>query len=127
MFLAGRTKDFIKLGGNRVSAVEIESVLDQHPGIATSAVVGATDDDGAEQAVAFVVLVPGAQLDDTELRRHCRQRMPAFKVPRFVHIVPELPLTPSNKIAKSVLKEWIANDPTLLDRRPRPRPGGDSD
>lgn len=127
LYLAGRTKEFLKLGGNRVSAREIEEVLARHRAVSANAVVGVVDQDGAEQAVAFVVLAAGEHADEAELRRYCRQAMPAFKVPRFVRIVPELPLTSSNKIAKSVLKEWITNDPTLLDRRAATRSGGDSD
>jgi long-chain acyl-CoA synthetase len=126
LFLAGRTKEFLKLGGNRVSAKEIEEVLARHPTVASVAVVGMTDAHGAEQAVAFVVPASGAVADETELRRHCRSTMPAFKVPKFVRFADDLPLTASNKVAKSELQEWIKNDPTLFVRRVAAGSGGES-
>jgi long-chain acyl-CoA synthetase len=115
LYLAGRTKEFLKLGGNRVSAREIELVLRGHPAVVDAAVVGMTDADGAEQAVAYVVAAGGTDADENALRRHCRQEMPAYKVPRFVRFVDALPLTQSNKVARSELQEWIKNDPTLLE------------
>ena len=85
-----------------------------------------TDDHGAEQAVAFVVPASGAVADETELRRHCRRTMPAFKVPKFVRFADDLPLTASNKVAKSELQEWIKNDPTLFVRGAAAGSGGES-
>jgi long-chain acyl-CoA synthetase len=124
LFLVGRTKEFIKLGGNRVSGREIEEVLRRHPGVEDVAVVGMTDADGAEQAVAFVVRAAGADIDESVLRRHCRDTMPAFKVPRFVRFTEALPLTASKKVARSELQEWIKHDPTLLEGRAPVGSGG---
>jgi acyl-CoA synthetase (AMP-forming)/AMP-acid ligase II len=124
LYLVGRTKEFIKLGGNRVSGREIEEVLRRHPGVEDVAVVGMTDADGAEQAVAFVVAAEAAEVDEATLRRHCRDAMPAFKVPRFVRFIDALPLTASNKVARSELQERIKDDSTLLEGRAPAGSGG---
>jgi acyl-CoA synthetase (AMP-forming)/AMP-acid ligase II len=107
LFLVGRSKDFLKLRGNRVSALEIEELVATHPAVAEVAVVGTTDQFGAEQAVAFVVVAPGAAATEPDIRRHCRAGAPLYKVPRFVRFVDWLPRTSSNKIAKPTPREWF--------------------
>jgi acyl-CoA synthetase (AMP-forming)/AMP-acid ligase II len=114
LFLTGRTKDFMKLGGNRVAPQEIEDVLARHPAVQAVAVGGGSDSTGAEQAVAFVVPRVGAVVDENDVRRFCREHLPAFKVPTRVVTVDALPLTSSNKIARTTIQEWIRNDPSLL-------------
>jgi long-chain acyl-CoA synthetase len=106
LFIVGRTRDFLKLGGYRVTTVEIEELLLQHPSVAEAAVVGVVGNDGSEQAIAVVVLVEGASVSDVDLRRHCRTLAPAYKVPRAVRFVSALPRTASNKVAKSQLRKW---------------------
>ena len=114
LFLTGRTKDFMKLGGNRVSPQEIEDVVARHPAVEAVAVGGASDATGAEYAIAFVVPRPGAVVDESDVRRFCREHLPAFKVPARVVTVDALPLTSSRKIARTAIQEWIRNDPSLL-------------
>lgn len=104
VFLMGRSKDMLKLGGHRVSAAEIEATIAEYPGVGEVAVVGAPDPIGGEVSVAFVV-GNGPTIDPADLRRFCRQRLPAFKVPQQVHVVEELPRTSSGKVAKSTLRE----------------------
>jgi acyl-coenzyme A synthetase/AMP-(fatty) acid ligase len=104
VFLVGRAKDMLKLAGHRVSAAEIEGVLLTHPAIREAAVVGGTDEHGTEIAIAGVVPEPGAAPHANEVRRFCRERLPAFKVPRKVNFLSELPRTASGKVAKAALR-----------------------
>lgn len=104
IYLVGRTRDMLKLGGHRVSAAEIEQVVAEHPDVIEAAVVGAPDATGGEAAVAFVVARAEATLDEGELRRFCRERLPAFKMPREFRFVGGLPKTATGKIAKSKLR-----------------------
>ncbi|AKU89856.1 class I adenylate-forming enzyme family protein [Vulgatibacter incomptus] len=115
VFLVGRAKDMLKLAGHRVSAAELEHVLSEHPDVREAAVVGVPDAAGQEAAVAFVVAAGDASPDAGELRRFCRQRLPAFKVPREIRFVRELPRTASGKIAKAALREGL--DDAILEGR----------
>ena len=117
LFLAGRTKEFLKLAGNRVSALEIEEVLAVHPAVHEVAVVAAHDPNGEEQALAFVVPRPDGSADEHELRRHCRELLPAFKVPKYVRFTRSLPRTATGKVAKAELQEWVRRDKSLLEER----------
>ena len=123
VYICGRARDMLKLGGHRVSAAELEHVLALHPAVGETAVVGIPDAATGEAALAFVVLASGARGDATELRRFCGQRMPAFKVPRQFRFVDRLPRTASGKVAKAQLKERIARE--VLERRAEARPGAD--
>ena len=125
VYLCGRAKDVLKLGGHRVSAAELEQVLSLHPAVGETAVVGVPDPASGEAALAFVVPAAGAKEDALELRRFCGQRMPAFKVPRHIRFVDRLPRTASGKVAKAQLRERIARE--VLEGRPGSRPGADGD
>lgn len=108
IFLVGRAKDMLKLGGHRVSALEIEQVLAQHDAVREVAVVGVSDRTSGEAAIAFVVSANGTEGDANELRRFCREHLPAFKVPREVRFVDGLPRTASGKVAKSELQGRVS-------------------
>ncbi len=123
LFLSGRTRDFLKLGGHRVSAVELEEALARQKGVSEVAVVGWKDDQGAEQAVAFVVKSTDAEVSAQALRRACREALPAFKVPKYICFTERLPRTASGKVAKAQLQESIQRDDTLLEGRAGAGPG----
>ncbi|MFW2332835.1 benzoate-CoA ligase family protein [Ilumatobacter sp.] len=103
----GRNNDMIKAGGIWVSPAEVEGALIGHPDVLEVAVVGARDDDGLEEVVAFVVPASGAHPDPDELERHCRERMAAFKRPRRILVVAELPKTATGKIRRFALRESL--------------------
>jgi acyl-CoA synthetase (AMP-forming)/AMP-acid ligase II len=103
VFLSGRVKEILKVGGHRVSAVEIEQELCRHLDVQEVAVVGAPDAIEGEIPVAFVVPKPGAAVDGAALRRFCRERLPAYKVPKVVYFVSQLPRTRAGKVSKSEL------------------------
>ncbi len=86
--------------GENLSPLEVEEVLDSHPAVVESAVVGVESDLTEEEIKAFVVVTPGAELDLRELREYAAQRLTAFKVPRFWQVIGELPRTPTARLAK---------------------------
>jgi fatty-acyl-CoA synthase len=98
-----RSKDIIISGGENISSVEVERVLDAHPAVLESAVVGEPDEKWGEVPVAYVTLRADGGTDDAELRAFVRSRMAAFKVPkRFVF--GELPKTSTGKVQKNLLR-----------------------
>ena len=76
----------------------------RHLDVQEAAVVGAPDAIEGEIAVAFVVPKPGAVVDGNALRRFCRDRLPAYKVPKMLYFVSELPRTGTGKVSKSELR-----------------------
>lgn len=98
----GRAKDMIKVGGENVAALEVESVLVSHPLVAVAAVVGIADARLGEVPVAFVELVPGASLSEAELIEFCRGQLARYKVPKFVRFRAAWPMS-ATKIRKSDL------------------------
>jgi benzoate-CoA ligase family protein len=104
----GRNNDMIKAGGIWVSPAEVESALIEHDSVLEVAVVGARDEPGLETVVAFVVPAAGATPDAEVLEQHCRARMPAFKRPRQVIVVDQLPKTATGKIKRFELREHLA-------------------
>jgi carnitine-CoA ligase len=97
---AGRRKEVLRRRGENLSPLEVEEVLDSHPCVLESAVVGVDSDLTEEEIKAFVVPVPGAEIDVGQLRDYAAGRLSAFKVPRFWQVISELPRTPTARIAK---------------------------
>jgi long-chain acyl-CoA synthetase len=82
---------------------EVEAALMAHPAVAEAAVVGAPDEELGEEVVAFVTLRPGARVRPEQLIAFCRERLAAFKYPRRVTIVDQLPRSRSGKVLKAEL------------------------
>ncbi len=102
----GRLKDMLKVGGENVAAAEIEAVLDQHPAVHLSQVVGIPDTRYVEVAAAFVELAPGETVEAEELMQFCRGKIAGFKVPRYIRFVTEWPMSTS-KVQKFKLRDWL--------------------
>lgn len=100
-----RLKDAIRRRGENISSYEVEEALLAHPEVAAAAVVGVPSDLGEEDVLAFVLARDGGHVDPLDLVRSCESRLAYFAIPRYVEIVPELPLTPSGKIEKYRLRE----------------------
>jgi carnitine-CoA ligase len=96
----GRRKEVLRRRGENLSPLEVEEVLDSHPGVLESAVVGVASDLTEEEIKAFVVPVDEADIDVSDLRRYAAERLSAFKVPRFWQLIDALPRTPTARIAK---------------------------
>jgi long-chain acyl-CoA synthetase len=104
VFIVDRKKDMINASGYKVWPREVEDVLAEHPAVLESAVIGVPDDKRGETVKAFVSVKAGAQVTPEELIAHCKQRMAAYKYPRQVEIIDELPKTVTGKILRRELR-----------------------
>ena len=105
---AGRSDDMLKVGGIWASPTEIESTLIGHTAVLECAVVSRRDQSDLEKPMAYVVLKDGFQGDDTmekTLIEHCREKIAAYKRPRWVSFVDELPKTATGKIQRFKLRQ----------------------
>jgi len=104
VFIVDRKKDMINASGYKVWPREVEDVLAEHPAVRESAVVGVPDEKRGETVKAFVSLRPGASATPEELIAHCKERMAAYKYPRIVVLMDELPKTVTGKILRRELR-----------------------
>ena len=103
--LVDRAKDVIITGGYNVYPREVEDVLDRDPAVDEAAVVGLPDPEWGEIVVAFVVPVPGAEIDTEALDRRCLDAIARHKRPRGYGVLAELPRNPAGKVLKARLRE----------------------
>ena len=103
--IVGRSKDMIIRGGENVYPREIEEFLFTHPAVADVQVIGVPDERYGEEAAAFVIAREGASLDAEALREYCRGRIAHYKVPRYVVVVDEFPMTVTGKVQKFKLRD----------------------
>lgn len=113
----GRSNDLLKAGGIWVSPVEVEDRLLQHPAVVEAAVVGVPDSNELDKPVACVVLAEGQQVSADELVAWCREGLAAFKRPRAVLVVDELPKTATGKVQRFRLRD-------MAQTQVGPAPGG---
>ncbi|MDQ1011727.1 long-chain acyl-CoA synthetase [Streptomyces sp. V4I23] len=107
LYVVDRKKDMINASGFKVWPREVEDVLYTHPAVREAAVVGVPDSYRGETVKAYVSLRPGADLGPDELSAYCEQRLAAYKYPREVVILPELPKTTSGKILRRELRSRV--------------------
>ncbi|MBV7407372.1 class I adenylate-forming enzyme family protein [Maritimibacter sp. DP1N21-5] len=105
----GRLKDMLKIGGENVAALEIETFLCAHPDIQIAQVIGVPDDHLFEVAAAFVELAPGATLTPEEVVDFCLGHIASYKIPRYVRIVSDWPMS-TTKIQKFKLPRDFSAD-----------------
>ena len=108
LYFVDRKKDVIKRGDENISSEEVEQVLNSHPLIAESAIVGVPDPIRQEEVKAYIVLKPPTTAEDLppeEIWEFCKKHLAPFKVPRYLEYRSGLPKTPSSKIQKSILRE----------------------
>src|SRR4051794_29084974 len=103
--IVGRSKDMIIRGGENVYPREIEEFLYTHTDVADVAVIGVPDEKYGEEIMAWVQLREGSALSGDELREFCRGKIAHFKVPRYVEIVDEFPMTITGKVQKFKMRE----------------------
>ena len=101
--ITGRIKEMLIIGGENVFPREIEEVLDRHPSVKASAVIGQPDESRGEVPLAFVEMVEGEEFDATALRSHCRETLAQYKVPREIRRIDEMPRNPTGKIMRRAL------------------------
>lgn len=103
--IVDRLKDQINVSGYKVWPREVEDALHRHPAVLEAAVVGAPDDYSGERVVAHVTRRPGADVDDQTLIAFVREHLAAYKVPRSVAFLDELPKTATGKIRRRDLRD----------------------
>jgi fatty-acyl-CoA synthase len=103
LFVVGRDDDMIVSGGENVYPLEVEKLLDAHPQVHETAVVGVEDEAFGQRLAAYVVLRPGADLDADGVRAHVKANLAGYKVPRDVVLLDELPRNATGKVMKRLL------------------------
>ncbi len=102
-YFVDRKKDLIKIGGFQVWSKEIEDVLLTMPGVHSAAVAGIKSEMGEEKVVAWVVREEGCLIEAAAIRDHCRKYLTAYKIPREVYFIDEIPRTNVGKVLKREL------------------------
>ncbi|MCI4331420.1 MAG: AMP-binding protein [Thermoplasmata archaeon] len=103
-YFVDRKKDVIRRRGENLAPYDVESVLNRHPAVFESVVVGVPSPLGEEDVKAFVQLRPGAHVAPKELFEFCGEHLPYFMVPRFVEFLEEIPKTANQKAQRFVLR-----------------------
>jgi len=103
LYVTGRKKEMLIIGGENVFPREIEEVLNRHDSVQDSAVIGKTDGMRGELPLAFVEIREGANFDEAALRSWCRDHLATYKVPREIRVMDTLPRTPTGKILRRML------------------------
>src|SRR5216683_5952360 len=104
--LAGRLKEMIIRGGENIAPAEIEQVLMSHPAVRDAVCFGVPDDKYGELVAAAVTLAQDTEARD--LIEHCREQLAAFKVPAAIHVLPEIPRTPTGKVQRRRVAAFVA-------------------
>jgi fatty-acyl-CoA synthase len=103
--IVGRIKDMVIRGGENVYPREIEEYLYRHDDVQDVQVVGVPDEKYGEEVCACVILRDGATIEPEDLREFCKGKIAHYKVPRYVLVVDELPMTVTGKIQKYKLRD----------------------
>jgi fatty-acyl-CoA synthase len=108
LYVAGRAKDMIVSGGEKIYPLEVERLIKQYPGVRDCALVGVPDSEWGESVLA-VVVAEGAPPDPDALRRHVRGQLAGYKTPKYVEFVDALPVTTATgKVQKAALRDRFA-------------------
>lgn len=110
LFLKDRIKDIIISGGENVYSVEVESAISTHPGVAMVAVIGIPDETWGEAVHAVIVAAGETAPTLEDIQAHARARIAGYKCPRGLTVLPELPMSPMNKVLKHELRAQILAD-----------------
>ena len=111
-FFVSRKKDIIRRRGENVAGSELDRVIGEHPGVLVAAAIGVPSEFGDEDILVAVKPKEGVALAEQAIVDWCRQRLAAMKVPRYVLLLEQMPLTPTHKVAKAELRK----DPSLRER-----------
>jgi acyl-CoA synthetase (AMP-forming)/AMP-acid ligase II len=107
--IVDRIKDMIIRGGENIYPKEIETVLNEHPAVAESAVVGAPDAALGEVVAAFVAVTDTSAVDEAALKAHCALHLAKIKVPVSITVLDGLPKNPVGKTDKPTLRRQLAD------------------
>ena len=104
LYIIGRTKEMIIRSGFNVYPLEVEAVINTHPAVSMAAVIG-NPIEGDEEIVAFVKLLPGSQIEISDLDEFLKEQLTPYKRPNRIMFLEDLPASPSGKILLAKLKE----------------------
>jgi long-chain acyl-CoA synthetase len=107
--LVDRSKDMIISGGENVYSVEVEQVLNMHPGVLEAAVIGTPDSKWGEMVTAIIVLKQDKIIEENDLENFCRQHLAGYKIPRKINFTDQLSRNASGKLLKYQLREQYRN------------------
>jgi fatty-acyl-CoA synthase len=104
--ITGRIKDMVIRGGENVYPREIEEFLYTHPDILDAQVIGVPDAKYGEELMVWIQMREGApELDADAVRAYCTGKLAHYKIPRYVHVVDEFPMTVTGKVRKIAMRE----------------------
>ena len=115
--IVGRVKDMLIRGGENVYPREVEEFLFRHPKVQSAQVFGVPDPKYGEEVCAWIVLKPGEQATEEEIRIFCHDQIAHYKIPRYIRFVPEMPMTITGKVQKFVMRERMIDELKLQDPR----------
>lgn len=107
VYIVDRLKDMIISGGENIYPAEIEKILAGLPGVAQVAVIGQPDPKWGETPMALIVPIAGSNLDEQQVLNFCQGKMARYKIPKKVKFIEALPLTPTGKVQKRILREQL--------------------
>jgi crotonobetaine/carnitine-CoA ligase len=99
-WFVARKKDIIRKRGENISGAELDRVVESHPQVLQAAAIPVPDALGEDEILIAVVPKPGSHITPHEVADWCRRHLAPIKVPRYVVVVPSLPLTPTHRVAK---------------------------
>ena len=105
LFVEGRDDEMIVSGGENLFPKEVEDQISRHPAVAEVAAIGVDDEKFGQRLKAFVVLQMGKKADEDELKKHVKENLANFKVPREFEFIDELPRNATGKVLKRELEE----------------------
>jgi len=108
--ISGRIKDMVIRGGENIYPREIEEFLYRHPAVQDVQVVGVPDKKYGEELCAWIILRPGAELDEDGVREFCRGQIAHYKVPRYIRFVSAFPMTVTGKVQKFRMRELMKEE-----------------
>jgi len=108
--IVGRAKDMLIRGGENVYPREIEEFLFRHPKVQSAQVFGVPDQKYGEEICAWIVLKPGNDCTEDDIREFCRNQIAHYKVPRYIRFVEEMPMTVTGKAQKFVMRERMIEE-----------------
>jgi acyl-CoA synthetase (AMP-forming)/AMP-acid ligase II len=106
LYVVGRKKDMIKVGGERISAKSVEEALLEMKEVNEVAVIGVEDELLGEAIKAYIVPMEGITLDAQKIQKFCKKKLPQFKIPKYIHFLTSLPKNKSGKVLKNNLKNY---------------------
>ncbi len=121
--IVGRSKDMVIRGGENISPREVEEFIFLHPAVQDVQVFGVPDARFGEEVCAWVVLKPGSEIQDEDIREFCRGQIAHYKIPRYVRFVAAFPQTATGKVQKFAMREAMLEELALSTAPGRTRAG----